>query len=46
VIRQLPHASPTVEAAMIWPRWFENQPAHRWLRENIELAAKDIRGTL
>jgi DNA-binding transcriptional LysR family regulator len=42
VIRQLPHASPSIETTMIWPRWFDNQPAHRWLRENIEFAAKDL----
>jgi DNA-binding transcriptional LysR family regulator len=40
-IRHLPHASPTIETAMIWPRWLDNQPAHRWLRENIETAVKE-----
>jgi DNA-binding transcriptional LysR family regulator len=39
VIRQLPRA-PSLETTMIWPRWLDNQPAHRWLRENIETAAQ------
>ena len=42
VIRPLPHSSPTLETAMIWPRWLDNQPSHRWLRENIERTAKDL----
>jgi DNA-binding transcriptional LysR family regulator len=43
VIRPLPHASPTMETAMIWPRRLDNQPAHRWLREIVGLVAKDLR---
>ena len=43
VIRQLPHSSPSIETAMVWPRWLDNQPAHRWLRQNIESAADDLR---
>jgi DNA-binding transcriptional LysR family regulator len=35
VIRPLPHSSPTLETAMIWPRWLDNQPAHRWLRDIV-----------
>jgi DNA-binding transcriptional LysR family regulator len=27
-IRALPHSSPTLETAMIWPRRLDNQPAH------------------
>jgi DNA-binding transcriptional LysR family regulator len=42
VIRQLPHPSPSIETAMVWPRWLDNQPAHRWLRQNIESAADDL----
>ena len=42
VIRHLPHASPRIETAMIWPRWFDNQPAHRWLRQTIEAAVRDL----
>jgi DNA-binding transcriptional LysR family regulator len=34
-IRPLPHASPMVEIAMIWPRQLQNQPAHRWLRDTV-----------
>jgi DNA-binding transcriptional LysR family regulator len=41
-IRPLPHSSPSIETAMIWPRWFDNQPAHRWLRQNIEFSAGDL----
>jgi DNA-binding transcriptional LysR family regulator len=40
VIRALPHSSPTLETAMIWPRRLDNQPAHYWLRENINLVVK------
>ena len=43
VICPLPHSSPTLETAMIWPRWLDNQPAHRWLREMVGLVAKGLR---
>ncbi|HWG04100.1 MAG TPA: LysR family transcriptional regulator [Beijerinckiaceae bacterium] len=43
VIRPLPHSSPTLETAMIWPRWLDNQAAHRWLREIIGLVIKGLR---
>jgi DNA-binding transcriptional LysR family regulator len=43
VIRPLPHSSPTMETAMIWPRWLDNQPAHQWLRENVGLVTKGLR---
>jgi DNA-binding transcriptional LysR family regulator len=42
VIRPLPHASPILETAMIWPRWLDNQPAHRWLREIVTLVTKGL----
>jgi DNA-binding transcriptional LysR family regulator len=42
VIRALPHSSPTLETAMIWPRWLDNQPAHRWLREIVGVTAKSL----
>jgi DNA-binding transcriptional LysR family regulator len=35
VIRALPHSSPHLETAMVWPRWFDDQAAHRWLREVV-----------
>jgi DNA-binding transcriptional LysR family regulator len=41
-IRPLPHSSPRIATSMIWPRWLDSQPAHRWLRQNIELAASDL----
>jgi DNA-binding transcriptional LysR family regulator len=43
VIRPLPHSSPTLETAMIWPRWLDNQPAHRWLRETVGQVTKGLR---
>jgi DNA-binding transcriptional LysR family regulator len=43
LIRTLPHSSPTMETAMIWPRWLDNQPAHRWLRENVERVTRGLR---
>ena len=42
LIRPLPHSSPTLETAMIWPRWLENQPAHRWLRELVTLVTSGL----
>jgi DNA-binding transcriptional LysR family regulator len=42
VIRALPHSSPTLETAMIWPRWLDNQPAHRWLREIVGQVTKGL----
>ena len=42
VIRDLPFPSPTIETAMTWPRWFDNQPSHRWLREHVERTAQDL----
>jgi DNA-binding transcriptional LysR family regulator len=44
VIRELPHSSPSIETAMIWPRWLDSQPAHRWLRQNVEFATHDLKG--
>jgi DNA-binding transcriptional LysR family regulator len=35
VIAALPHPSPIIETAMIWPRRMDNQPAHCWLRDHI-----------
>jgi DNA-binding transcriptional LysR family regulator len=43
VIRPLPHSSPTMETAMIWPHWLDNQPAHRWLREVVGQVTKGLR---
>ena len=43
VIRPLPGSSPTIETAMIWPRWLDDHPAHRWLRRHVELTAKDLK---
>ena len=43
VIRPLPHPSPTLETAMIWPRWLDNQPPHRWLREIVGQVTMGLR---
>jgi DNA-binding transcriptional LysR family regulator len=42
VVRLSPHSSPSIETAMIWPRWSDNQPAHRWVRQNIEAAVNEL----
>jgi DNA-binding transcriptional LysR family regulator len=34
-IRSLPHPSPAIETAMIWPRRLDNQPAHSWVRDMV-----------
>jgi DNA-binding transcriptional LysR family regulator len=39
-IRELPFASPTIATEMLWHRRFDNQPAHRWLRELVEHTAE------
>jgi DNA-binding transcriptional LysR family regulator len=43
MIRRLGHSSPRIQTVMIWPRWLNNQPAHRWLRQNVEFAADGLR---
>jgi DNA-binding transcriptional LysR family regulator len=42
VARPVSHPTPPVEIAMTWPRWLDNQPAHRWLRSAILAAAKHL----
>lgn len=42
VLRELPFRPPDVASAMMWPRWLDNQPAHQWLRENLERAAGSL----
>jgi DNA-binding transcriptional LysR family regulator len=39
-IKELPFASPNLRSIMLWHRRFDDQPAHRWLRETIASAAK------
>jgi DNA-binding transcriptional LysR family regulator len=43
-IRALPFTSPVIGTAMIWPRWFDNQPAHAWVRDVISRASRDLAG--
>jgi DNA-binding transcriptional LysR family regulator len=38
----LPFTSPVVTTTMMWPRWLDNEPAHRWLRDNVERTAKSL----
>jgi len=42
LMRDLPFGSPRVETAMTWPRWLDNQPGHRWLRDAAQRAANDL----
>lgn len=42
VVRDLPFASPQVDSGMMWPRWMDSQPAHRWLRDNVQAAATGL----
>jgi DNA-binding transcriptional LysR family regulator len=45
VFRQLTRSPKPIEAAMIWPRRLDNQPAHAWLRDVISHLADGFRGT-
>lgn len=40
VSRGLPFVSPAIETEMLWPRWLDSVPAHRWLRQIVELTAQ------
>ena len=41
-ICELPCPSPRVTIGMLWHRRLENQPAHRWLRELVEVVCKRL----
>jgi DNA-binding transcriptional LysR family regulator len=41
-IRQLSFEAPPLRSVMMWHRRFDDQPAHRWLRETIVAAAAAI----
>lgn len=43
-MRPLSFASPTIATTMVWARRHDHQPAHRWLRELVKLAAADLSG--
>jgi DNA-binding transcriptional LysR family regulator len=45
VFRELSHSPKPIEAAMIWPRRLDNQPAHAWLRDVIIGVNNDLRAT-
>jgi hypothetical protein len=38
-IKELPFESAILRSVMLWHRRFDNQPAHRWLRETVASAA-------
>ena len=40
VSRDLPFASPPLQTEMLWPRWLDSVPAHRWFRQMVELTAE------
>jgi DNA-binding transcriptional LysR family regulator len=43
VIRPLWNSSPIIETTMIWARRNDNQPAHRWLRDTIDIVTNGLR---
>lgn len=45
VFRPLSRSPKPIEAAMIWVRRFDNQPAHSWLRDVISRVIRDLRDT-
>ncbi len=45
VFRRLSRSPKPIEAAMIWLRRLDNQPAHAWLRDVINRLASDLRAT-
>jgi len=38
-IKELPFESPQLRSIMLWHRRFDDQPAHRWLRQTVASAA-------
>ena len=45
VYRQLSRSPMPIEAAMIWLRRLDNQPAHAWLRDVIARVTSDLKAT-
>jgi DNA-binding transcriptional LysR family regulator len=45
VFRRLSRSPKPIEAAMIWLRRLDNQPAHAWLRDVISRVISDLRDT-
>jgi DNA-binding transcriptional LysR family regulator len=43
VFRRLSRSPKPIEAAMVWLRRLDNQPAHAWLRDVISLATNNLR---
>jgi DNA-binding transcriptional LysR family regulator len=44
VFRRLSRSPRPIEAAMIWLRRLDNQPAHAWLRDIIGRVTRDLQG--
>src|SRR5258705_8156739 len=44
VFRRLSRSPKPIEAAMIWLRRLDNQPAHAWLRDVISRVVRDLPG--
>jgi DNA-binding transcriptional LysR family regulator len=42
VFRRLSRPPKPIEAAMIWLRRLDNQPAHAWLRDLISQITRDL----
>jgi len=42
VVRQLPFASSVITTGMVWPRRIESVPSHRWLRQQLVAAAREL----
>jgi len=40
--RELPIKSPVIRMAMLWHRTLENHPAHRWVRDVIAAASRNV----
>jgi DNA-binding transcriptional LysR family regulator len=45
VFRRLSRSPKPIDAAMIWLRRLDNQPAHAWLRDVISHVTGDLQGT-
>jgi DNA-binding transcriptional LysR family regulator len=45
VFRQLSRSPKPIEAAMVWLRRLDNQPAHAWLRDVVNHVANGLRST-
>jgi DNA-binding transcriptional LysR family regulator len=42
VFRRLSRSPKPIEAAVIWPRRLDNQPAHAWLRDVVSRVTRNL----